>query len=423
MAVLSIIVAIWNAARPDRSSGTARNTYGTRVQGHRGLYELLGELAVPVDRAFLPPHRNMQGGQVFALVDSDPVHINFEPEYIHAVSDWVQEGGHAVVALKPYSFGDRPDTEVFDKETSVLEALDLADQVLREVTPKAEPLADDKARKPLFGDKDDAKEWDLYRRKLGVTTLTLHGEAVPNSLTSAPLVVVPTEGLQVLDTHGTSTQPAVALRLQNEDGVHYTLAAVFRRGKGKVTVLSDSELLHNRVLAREQNSVLAWQLFGHGSMPVVFDEFYHGLTVQGNPFYLFTKPAYAWTAAMLLLATLLYLWRQSVALGPPQPEATAAPRTIRDYLNAMSRMFIRAHARRFLLDEMWKGALWVLGKQLHHGTMKHAPHDLLPLLERRDPRRATQFKEVVEQVGKLQQQGSISSEELRHVSQRIKECL
>jgi hypothetical protein len=139
------------------------------------------------------------------------------------------------------------------------------------------------------------------------------------------------------------------------------LAAQYKLGAGEVVLVSEPRIFDNRLISHFDNSVLAAGLLaGHGG-PVVWDEFYHGLTIRGSILFLLTRGAYALVAVMISIVLAVWLWRQARFLGPPRVVLPPSRRTVREYVEAMARFFRRgAESRRFMLAEVRRGVLWNL---------------------------------------------------------------
>ena len=181
------------------------------------------------------------------------------------------------------------------------------------------------------------------------------------------------------------------------DGGEQVLAAVFHRGKGELVVVASPAIAENRLIARHDNSVLAVQLLAAPGRPVVFDEFYHGLTIRGNPLWLFTQRGYAATTLCLLTLIGLWIWREAVFLGPPlAPRGTvpAIDRGIRRCDGAVPEPGGSSQA--FLLREVRSGVLRAVRDELHLPPSRDHVDELAAVLARRDPRRA---RELIEAMG------------------------
>ena len=158
---------------------------------------------------------------------------------------------------------------------------------------------------------------------------------------------------------------------------------------------------------------------------MVFDEFYHGLTIRGNPIWLLTQRTYTVLALMLLMVTGVIVWHQSVFLGPPLEPVSGSRRTIREYIDAASRLLIRGKSSdKFLLMETRSGVLWKLRHDLALPQGEERPELIIAAIQRRDPQRARQLVEALELVdGALEKRGRLTEKNTIHIMQRILSCL
>ena len=161
--------------------------------------------------------------------------------------------------------------------------------------------------------------------------------------------------------------------------------------------MASPAIAENRLITRHDNSVLAVHLLAAPGRPVVFDEFYHGLTIRGNPLWLFTQRGYAATTLCLLTLIGLWIWREAVFLGPPLAPEAQSRRSIGEYVDAMARFLNRGRSSQaFLLREVRSGVLRAVRDELHLPPSRDHVDELAAVLARRDPRRA---RELVEAVG------------------------
>ena len=152
--------------------------------------------------------------------------------------------------------------------------------------------------------------------------------------------------------------PDGTITFEGPGGGEQVLAAAYHRGKGEVVVVASPAIAENGLITRHDNSVLAVHLLAAPGRPVVFDEFYHGLTLRGNPLWLFTQRGYAATTLCLLALIGLWIWREAVFLGPPLAPETQSRRSIGEYVDAMARFLNRGgSSQAFLLREVRSGVL------------------------------------------------------------------
>jgi hypothetical protein len=181
----------------------------------------------------------------------------------------------------------------------------------------------------------------------------------------------------------------------------------------------------NRLLAEADNSVLAARLVAPQGNAVVFDEFYHGLAVRGNPLYLLTRPGFAAATLGLLLVVGVTTWRAAVFLGPPIGATQATRRDIGEYIRAMSQFFSRGRgSRRFLIGEIRDGVLRQVCHELRLPMDTIDSERIIDALGRRDRQRARRLADVVREVtATLAQHGEYPQEQFLPAIQRLASCL
>ena len=144
------------------------------------------------------------------------------------------------------------------------------------------------------------------------------------------------------------------------------VAASFPVGKGQIVVVADPRLLENRWLARGDNAVLGFRILAEGNRSIIWDEFYHGLTLRGNPFALLSNKTYAAIAGSGLLCLAIWTWRKAIWLGPARPARPPSRRALGEYVDAMAQLYARSRGGRpFVLAEVREGVLWALRRRLH----------------------------------------------------------
>ena len=111
---------------------------------------------------------------------------------------------------------------------------------------------------------------------------------------------------------------------------------------GKVLALADTDLLHNRNLARADNASLALALVGDSDRPVIFAE-----SVRGRPGGFSAMPAaWKWMLAGLAVALCAGLWSAGARFGPPEPPPLASRPPRRDHVEAVAAALHRSAERR-----------------------------------------------------------------------------
>jgi len=418
VAAFCILVTVLRCAGPPDSDGLGLDSYGTRRHGLRALYETLEGLRIPVRRGLAPTTASLSADSRVVIWAPDKGPVAIEPEYLRLVGEWVELGGAVVFAPSradsTYAFNLRatPKDTGFVSDLSAIEALGLPEVELEtvEVARNASPPRGTREARATRGEDDPGTRSAVSgifgkRRDTpeAYSTIRVTADGTLGGLRAQVTALhVPAEGLRVLDP---ASRPAPMGRILYADGTgaEHVLAAVFRRGAGTITVVADPALFLNRSIARADNSVLAVGLLAGGGRTVVLDEFYHGLTIRGNPAWLLTRHPYGLVVVLLLLASLIWVWRARRALGPPVPPPGRSRRSVVEYVEAMARLFHRSGHNRFILNEVRKGVLWTLRGKSHlpHGV--EDPGRIAAALERRDPEAAARFRKAIDGAAPLLQ--------------------
>ena len=440
VAVLSIVAACVSLLRPPDNGGLGGDTYGTRAHGQCALFQILMELNVPVERLLLPPTESLDRQITLVFWNSHHNLVQLEPAYLQSVARWVQEGGRVVVA--PAATSDMElNLRSLQKPglnrpvKSILQALGLTqvhiERVFDDGWADEEPTETEEDEREIRPAR--IEDFESFRRALKQTrsakiipirTVSVHATGQLSYLNGlVSMLEVPGRGLQVVVT-GTS-EPSGRLTFKTDDGVQQTLAATYRLEQGEVVVVGDPSLVQNRMIAGLDNSVLAVHLLAVEGRPVVFDEFYHGLTIRGNPLWLFTRRAYGVLMVALLTIVGLLVWRQAIFLGPPLKFFSTSRRTIAEYIEATSRFLNRGwSSRSFLLREVRDGVLWKLRHDLALPPGEERPEQITTALKRRDPQRAKQLAAALKFVDETLASGEFPSEKASiQALKRISACL
>lgn len=198
-----------------------------------------------------------------------------------------------------------------------------------------------------------------------------------------------TIGIDAANASSQNATLAGLLRVKAPDGRWHVILAHYRLGQGECLVLSDSGLLVNALLDQADNAALAaWCLAPAPGARLHLDEFFNGLSVRGNPFWLLGRAPYGQLALMLALGALLAAWRVGVRLGPVLEPPPMNRRTVEEYVDAMASLFFRGACHRFIMARTRSGALWVLRRRLRLGLAKETPEAVVAAMARRDPPRA-----------------------------------
>jgi hypothetical protein len=404
-----VLVSVFQALAPPELEGAGADSYNAGREGTRALVALLEELQVPVERQIGPPTVDFPIDAALLLIAPDPVLVRTEPEPLRRVGEWVRRGGRVIVAP---DFADADEEKQLEEmaelehyNADVLTALGLpdvkAELMLSSDVPEDSPADDDELIISQVAESSDGPAADQLKE------LYTLGDALPEI--SVEDKVTPLWRTQILDAQGKER----------------TLAAGFSLGAGEIILLSDSTLLSNVTLARGQNALWLTQLIlSGGKSRAIVDEFYHGLSVRGNSWWLLTRPAYAAVAVCSLFLLGLWTWRSGVLLGPPLADAAPNRRAIGEYIEAMGRFFLRGRASHaFVLDQLRAGVWRRLSQEAGLPPGHNDLDRLVAALARRDPLRAERVRAAFLAAEELSKQSRPASAKQLDAARRLSECV
>jgi hypothetical protein len=242
--------------------------------------------------------------------------------------------------------------------------------------------------------------------------------------TTALELYAPATKLQTLEIASTGTQPSLRYAVTSHEGAEYTLAAVFPRGRGQLVILADPEPILNYALAQKSNAPFAVRLFSATGKPVIFDEFYHGMIVRGNPMWLFTRAPYGLITCLVFFATALWVGRRAVHLGPPLAEQQVRRRSILEYVAAMATLFQARPYRNYVIGELWHHTLWMMRRQRRLSARLESPQEIAAAIARNEPGLAKHLNELATTVeSRLHGGRRLTSAETTNLAREITKCL
>ncbi|MFO1045154.1 MAG: DUF4350 domain-containing protein [Planctomycetaceae bacterium] len=423
------ITLVWASlfSEPD-SNGLGRDTYGTRANGFRALFDVVRELSIPAGRDLSPP-KPLEPGATLVLLQPDRRIVGTESSYLRSLLPWVEQGGRLVVVL---SRSDQSEFERMVEERmtvdlpALLEVLDLSS--VEVISTSARRSGIQKRRRP--GRLDDEYVIEELGKILKEPLAPPFEVEVATTGTLAHLDVdrlaIAGDGMQLLDCQ--NARPSGTITHQTLiDGVPSAgiLVAEFRRDKGSIVLISDPVPFQNRFLARADNSVMAVQLLSPTGSHVRFDEFYHGLGVRGNPLYLMTRPGYACFLLGLLLLACLAVWREAIVLGPALPDEIVIRRDIGEYVKAMGRFFSHGiETRPYLINQVRAGVFRELSRRFGLPLECQNAELITRAMSRRDPVSSERFQKVVTEIdGELRSRKRWSESNTIDAMRRLIACL
>jgi hypothetical protein len=440
--VLSLLGMMVSMLRPRDSGGLARDSFGTRGGGYRALVETLQELGIGVSRSLAPPQPDASERHTLVLLDPNPRLVAIGPKYAQALRSWVEAGGRVVVTpstaqnILPWIAGAQTDDED-DSKVDILDALGVGEQVSDGEMSVSSAEADytklgrgetDSTQSKT--DDDDSSLWDAWNARSRDpadprnSPVTLTGSLAPLAQHVHELAL-PFEGARTLVAESDDLAGSVTTPGETKESAPNLLVAVLQHGAGEIVVVGDPEIFSNRLIARADNSVLAVNLISPEGQDVVFDEFYHGLAVRGNPLYLLTRPGFAAVTIGLLLLVGVLAWRAAVFLGPPLGDTRARRRDIGEYVAAMGEFFSRGRdSRRFIVHELRDGVLRQVCRELRLPMDTLDVDAITSALVRRDRKRAERLSATIREVDtELAMRGDYPRSSFLPVMQRLANCL
>ncbi|MCE9605154.1 MAG: DUF4350 domain-containing protein [Planctomycetia bacterium] len=438
--VTSLVLGIVSLSRPPDSDGLSTDTYGTRWHGLRATYELLAELGVPLDRRVAPPPADLPLPTTLVLWLPNDELVSAEPAYLERLLPWVEQGGRIVVAPAP---SDQPTVKILaaKKSTDVLTLLGLGGVQLagRSALEIAGLAATDGIDEQDESEQASGRRTRIRRgaeqawkdvqnpRSIPFDTVAVKGTGnLKETLAGVERIVLPHESTSDLAFNDSLESAAGLLRYTAADKTERILAASFQRGRGEIVVVAESSLAMNVKLAESDNAVFAYALLTDGGKRgVVFDEFYHGLSVRGNPLWLLTQSRYAVFSLVGSALIGLVILRRGMLLGPPLETLPKSRRTLGEYVEAMSRFLHRGRASTpFLLAEVRGGVLRLLAERYNLGAGEPTPEAVAGAIGRRAPAEAERFRAALGSLDAAQARGkSCSQSEALRAIQGISRCL
>ena len=412
---ISLLWAWADILAPNDSGGAARDSYGTRADGYRALYELLEELGVATSRSSAPPTQDLPTDATLVMLAPQQRLVRTAPRHLHEVLEWVEQGGRLVVApaVRQSSWQQKVEEteDLVGAPRDVLDAIGVGDRVGLEERryldlaqfqeQEEESLVDESSQ-------DDEEEYDYLpenlrrafkKEALPVERVPIAGTGDLQSVAHASEeIALPAEKLSLLTGDLETLDGSLVAELDEETTL--PLAAAIRRGRGEIIVVSEPLLFTNALLSQAGNSVVAARLLtDNGANQVIFDEFYHGLAVRGNPFYLFTYVPFATIVLTVLGGVVVWAWRAATFLGPPLATRDVSRRTVGEYVEAMSRFLSGGQgARRFIAEEMRDGVLREFCRRLQLPLETPDSDRIVAKVELRDPRNATALSQALAEV-------------------------
>lgn len=430
--VLSMISSVVSLLQPLDNDGKGVDSYGVYPSGQRALVEVLQQLKIPVRRAHSPFDRSLSPQASYVLIGPDVGLLETEAGTLEEMEEWVQSGGQLVISfsegwpsyglMKTFSLeGIQITTRASGEPLYETEDFENEEQIplrMRQFLKKQQERLD-ADEKPSF--QDDINEMITLRAPecelFEIAECTGKLAAACDDVQS--LAIRAGEGLAF---ELNETVPAGVLKVHPGKSSS-TVIAEYPHGEGTVVLVADPTLFDNLSLHKGDNSVLLVRLLSEGRELVLFDEFYHGLSIRGNPIWLFAQPKYRIITLLLLGTVALFLWREIPAFGRLPPPGKPPRRTLVAYLDAVSRLLVRSRSQTSqLLMESERAFLWRMARSLKLAGERNQRPAIRARLSRSQPEMLVEFEEIMNQYERFQQAGC-SPKELLTLLKRSHRCL
>ncbi len=353
VAVLAGIGALVSLLHSPDSNGLGSDTYGTRASGFKAVFDLLAQFGVEQQRRLAPPTEMIETNTTLVIWSPEIDLVDVEPTYLHGLRQWVRSGGHIVIA--PQASRDASDDyrrtqwRGIVKATSALTEIGLPGIETKTIDLTAEnsdqSSTDKQSHGPTYARSKNFVQAEIndyfFPELFPITTVAVQASGDLRSMSGEVNHLVLPASFQGLDVglerpDGSITATSSRKANDADESEPAIVVARYKIGHGVIDVVSDPAIFDNRLLAQADNAVLAVRLLDLPNQKLAWDEFYHGLTVRGNPLYLLTRGSYALIAALAIVLVGLWVWRQAVFIGPPLPTEQVSRRTVAEYIGAMS---------------------------------------------------------------------------------------
>lgn len=134
------------------------------------------------------------------------------------------------------------------------------------------------------------------------------------------------------------------------------VVALYRLGKGTVTVVSDESLFRNGTLQRADNAQLAYNLAATTTENdpagvIAFEEWSHGYQSGDTWWGILPRPL-QWACVVFCSAVVLALIGSTIRFGPAVRLPDSSERTSQEYVNSMAGLLRRGHASRTAVRDL-----------------------------------------------------------------------
>ncbi len=410
IAILALLLTLAELAMPPDRNGRGRDSYGVKEEGFGALYEAMERLQADAQRGLAPPSTFIGDGTTLVFIEPVNMLVQNQPAFIEETAQWVRQGG-CVVFLGPGN------TYMSNYDSAAFNFL-VDDEEEEKKEPRILPV-------------------ELFEY-FGLTSCTVqhhfdipenHLEAIssgdfPSMSENQPYVLNPVKkGLSAFLVTDDFTSRG-ALVATDTDGSSYTLGLRLEADQGEVIMISDSAFFRNAAIGKADNAILATNILMERKSRLVFDEFYHGLTLRGRPAWLLTRHPYGIVAFTMFILAVLWAWRSGIRLGPPLHQLPANRRSLVEYLDAMGYLYARSGDRSYILQQIRDGLLFKLRESLQIDPSRDSVKTLYEALNKKSPERAETFQNVIGELDTLLSgQKKHSKQEVIEIARKAVQCL
>lgn len=400
-----LVLVVVNAASyveieetPDSEYSPDRSTYNARATGTRALFDYLEESGHRVVRWREEPEKLLSAGAARpgTFVVTGPTRIQFEPEEIESLLQWVEGGGRLVIVdrspdqrLLPPSSTWRVTVELLnyptpDARSSNVDEMTAGVPLARTTQPTPLTVGVDSVLASRFASnikiftvegqgygpgkksEDESEDYDYDLSGKGSGTGSFQDEPPP---AAAP---PPRPGTNPPPA-AAQTSPAPVVHLSDSRGI---LLADYKHGTGRIIILSDPFIIANSGINRADNLRLAVNVIAGANDLIAFDEYHQGRYATHNQIisYFAGTPVLA-MLGQLCLIVLAAVWTSGSRFARPLPLPYVDRRSKLEFVASMAELQQRSRAYDLAIENIYARTRRVLAR--YAGLDSNAPRALI----------------------------------------------
>jgi hypothetical protein len=335
-----------------------RSTYHSGPTGTLALYDLLNESGRQVMRWRETPGKLLKqpGSSVTTFVVIGPTRIEFSKDDVHALLQWVEQGGRLVLI-------DRgPDRSLLPRSKHWNVSPVQMDYPTLDVDPS---------------DTKQMTERVVALQPVQPTLLTRDIQAVIPSRFASRIRIDSVgkpdeEGFD--DENGAAeSSRAPVIHIADQTG---GLLVDYAHGNGTITLLTDPYIVANGGITLRDNLQLAINTIAPYQGLIAFDEYHQGRGLTENPIagYFSGTPVLAFAAQLAALVIFL-IWTRARRFGRPLPLPHADRRSTLEFVASMSEIQERAKAYDLAIENIYSRTRRVLAR--YAGVDYNSPRSVI----------------------------------------------